>query len=641
MRTTTWCSTTRSTFRRELAWWRTKSLDNTALFGSKGRLQAVLNLGPLTEYPANPNAIVPARFLTGDTPLTILGHEAGHLFLALTSVRDPSNLNNQPMLGRALVHWAFPFNSEASLLEGNRVVDQGPGVSPRFQSVATVQGYAALDQYLMGFRAPEEVPPSFVVLNSGIDPGRSPQTGIGFNGTRLDVPIENVILSAGRRTPDSTVAQRRFRFAFVLIISEGTDPTPAAIAQVDTYRSQFETAFTRFTENRAAADTALKHSVTLSLSPGAGVLLGPKGGVATIDLAAPAATPLTFTMNRPNGVVATPSIVTLAAGSTRATIPIFGTRVGVEEFSVTPSEASYETAFARVQVTSAETDLRLQPLSVNTQAVLRVVDRNLLPYPGVRVVAGSGPAATQASSDELGMVRFNAPDGAVNVSIDGIAATSLRAGPPAVDTNGVVNGASFQPKIAPGGFLSIRGASLAAGNTASSIAPFPMLLGGTQVLLNGSPVPLAFVSDAQVNFVAPANLSPGPVDVVVQTAIGSSPPMRVQVDAYAPGIFFDATTGFGAILIAGTSRTTQVLPARPGDYLEIYCTGLGTSGGAVAVKIADMDARVVYSGQTAIPGLYQVDVQVPDSTSIGELPLTLSINGVVSNTVKVRVAARP
>jgi uncharacterized protein (TIGR03437 family) len=131
------------------------------------------------------------------------------------------------------------------------------------------------------------------------------------------------------------------------------------------------------------------------------------------------------------------------------------------------------------------------------------------------------------------------------------------------------------------------------------------------------------------------------LDVVVQTAIGSSPPLRVQVDAYAPGIFFDATTGFGAILIAGTSSTTQVRPARPGDYVEIYCTGLGTSGGRVAVKIADIDARVVYSGQTAIPGLYQVDVQIPDSTSIGELPLTLSINGVVSNTVKVRVAARP
>jgi hypothetical protein len=90
--------------------------------------------------------------------------------------------------------------------------------------VATVQGYAALDQYLMGFRAPEEVAPTFVVLNSGVDSGRSPQTGIGFNGQRLDVPIENVVQTMGRRTPDSTVAQRRFRFAFVLVIPKGLSP---------------------------------------------------------------------------------------------------------------------------------------------------------------------------------------------------------------------------------------------------------------------------------------------------------------------------------------------------------------------------------------------------------------------------------
>jgi hypothetical protein len=84
------------------------SIDNGELYGSKKRLQAVLNLGPLSQYPQNPNAVVPSRFVSGDTPLTILGHEAGHLFLALASVRDPSNLGSQPMLGRSLAHWAFP-----------------------------------------------------------------------------------------------------------------------------------------------------------------------------------------------------------------------------------------------------------------------------------------------------------------------------------------------------------------------------------------------------------------------------------------------------------------------------------------------------------------------------------------------------
>ncbi len=127
----------------------------------------------------------------------------------------------------------------------------------------------------------------------------------------------------------------------------------------------------------------------------------------------------------------------------------------------------------------------------------------------------------------------------------------------------------------------------------------------------------------------------------MQTALGSSVAMRVQVEEFAPGIFFDSTSGFGAILIAGTATTTQVRPAFPGDYLEIYCTGLGISGGEVKVQIANTDARVVYTGQTAIPGLYQVNVQVPADTPVGALPLSLSINGVVSNTVKVLVSSRP
>src|SRR5205807_5664986 len=111
-------------------------LDIGQEFGSPRRLQAVLNMGPPSQYPADPNAVVPARFLSRDTPLTVLGHEAGHLFLAFASVLDPNDPRGQPMLGRALVHWSFLFNSEASLLEGNRIQDNGPSASPRFTTVA-------------------------------------------------------------------------------------------------------------------------------------------------------------------------------------------------------------------------------------------------------------------------------------------------------------------------------------------------------------------------------------------------------------------------------------------------------------------------------------------------------------------------
>ena len=117
-------------------------LDIGSEFGSSRRLQAVMNMGPLSQYWGLDGPLAPnrqsrrARANTGDTPVTVLGHEAGHLFLAFASVPDPNDPQATPMLGRDGVHWAFTFNSEASLLEGNRLTDHGVGASPRFESTA-------------------------------------------------------------------------------------------------------------------------------------------------------------------------------------------------------------------------------------------------------------------------------------------------------------------------------------------------------------------------------------------------------------------------------------------------------------------------------------------------------------------------
>src|SRR5260370_870947 len=79
-------------------------IDLGAEFGSTSRLQAVLNMGPLNEYPINPNGAVPSRGPTGDTPLSILGHETGHLFVPYASVPNPNNPSAHPMLASALAH---------------------------------------------------------------------------------------------------------------------------------------------------------------------------------------------------------------------------------------------------------------------------------------------------------------------------------------------------------------------------------------------------------------------------------------------------------------------------------------------------------------------------------------------------------
>ncbi len=176
-------------------------------FGSAARLQAVLNLGPLSQYPVNPNALVPAPAPQADTPLTILTHEAGHLFLAFASIRNGSAL---PMLGFQLAHWSFLFDSEASVMEGERIADRGSSSKPEFLTTDITQAYSPLDQYLMGFRAAAEVPGVFLVNHHSPNYAAAQHqlSGIGFDGARQDVGVDDVIAADGPRPPDFTLAPR-------------------------------------------------------------------------------------------------------------------------------------------------------------------------------------------------------------------------------------------------------------------------------------------------------------------------------------------------------------------------------------------------------------------------------------------------
>jgi uncharacterized protein (TIGR03437 family) len=130
----------------------------------------------------------------------------------------------------------------------------------------------------------------------------------------------------------------------------------------------------------------------------------------------------------------------------------------------------------------------------------------------------------------------------------------------------------------------------------------------------------------------------------------------------SPGIFALSQdgTGQGAILIAGTgliaraARDAGSMPARKGDVVEIYCTGLGRLTDPPApgqpaplvrtvempqVTIGGAIADVLYSGLTpGLVGVYQVNARVPDqSATRAEVPVTIRIGMAASNTVTMAV----
>jgi uncharacterized protein (TIGR03437 family) len=655
-----------------------EQVDFGPVFGSPARLQAVMNMGPLEQYPGDPYAPIPGRgSVTGDTAMTVLGHEAGHLFLAFVSYRDPNNPSARPMLGAQQAHWSFFFNSDASLLEGNRIRDNGAQSAVRFTTVATVEGFSPLDQYLMGLRAPEEVTPPhelFVVNGATVNRTSSslPEPGVSFNGNRRDTSIQEIIQTEGRRTPDHTVSQRRFRFAFLLVTAQGNQPSQLELDKLERFRQEFEAFFRRATSERAWADTTLKRSLKLSVFPAAGTLTGVQRSV-TVSIEKPVAGALSVALRTASGLVQTPASVTIPAGATSATFSISGVAPGVEELTATPADPGFETAYARIQVRNSASELRLAVVSGDRQlgrpgnplqpVVLRVVDVNNLPYEGVRVqasVTGGGTVTpSSAVADANGVVQFLWTPGAAGAQqltavLEGapqsaITVTALM--PPSFEARGVVNAASFARELAPGSFATIFGSGLAAGAVAVAAPPYPLTLAGVQVLLNNRAVPLHFVSDGQINFLVPEDTPEGTAVLAVSTPVGTAAAVSVSIQSVAPGIFFDSATNFGAIRIANTTLTTAERPARRDEFLEIYATGLGSTQPSnrfpglrettLAPSVFIGGVRLedpVFSGLSPqFPGLYQVNVRVGPNAPAGEQLLWIEVGGRRSNEVKVRI----
>ena len=396
-------------------------VDQGYMYGSAYRLQAVMNMGPLSQYPRDPNQRAGTRgAITGDTTLSILGHEAGHLFLALASVRDPARPDDRPMLGSQLAHWSFNFNSDASLLEGNRIADNGDGT---FLTTGTVEGFSALDQYLMGLRDPAEVAPSFYVDNSNVSRSTLPRINVTLRGARRDVTIEELIAAEGRRTPDHTVAQRLFRFAFILVTPAGAEPAAAELEQLETYRAAFEPYFHRATGGRAWAGATLQRMLHSSLWPAAGAVAGEPLPV-KISIARPLEADLRIGVYA-SAFIHAPETIVLPAGQTSVEFPLLASEAGVADVYFFAQDAGFEVVHQKLDVKPSRAEVQLVDYWREPGLlVLRATDANRLPYAGlpVRVEGLENPVRT----DRSGFVWL-AWDGAspLTASIDGAPSTRL------------------------------------------------------------------------------------------------------------------------------------------------------------------------------------------------------------------------
>ncbi|OFV96568.1 MAG: hypothetical protein A3H28_15980 [Acidobacteria bacterium RIFCSPLOWO2_02_FULL_61_28] len=241
----------------------------------------------------------------------------------------------------------------------------------------------------------------------------------------------------------------------------------------------------------------------------------------------------------------------------------------------------------------------------------------------------------------------------------------------ALNPGGVVNNASYAPgaAVAGGSIAAAFGTDLAASLVFASTLPLPTTLGSITIRMNNIPAPLIFVSGNQLALQVPWELA-GQTQATVVASIGATAlsPVTLNLAATAPGIFStnQRGSGQGAILIAnsdalaapvGSIPGRNTRPANRGEFVTIYCTGLGgvtnrpASGAPApanplsrttatpAVTIGGIAATVNFSGLSpGFVGLYQVDAQVPESSPTGSVvPVQISIGGATSNPVTIAV----
>lgn len=229
--------------------------------------------------------------------------------------------------------------------------------------------------------------------------------------------------------------------------------------------------------------------------------------------------------------------------------------------------------------------------------------------------------------------------------------------PPKINAGGVVDAASGAARIAPGSFLSIYGENLSRLTMDWNWAipawtgGLPVALGGVRVRVNGRDCHLSYVSPQQINVLIHPDVSGDTATVEVFTD-GGKATAQVALAPRVPAFFTYVLHGrrFAAALFNGErtlvapegALSLPSRPARAGDYLQLFASGLGPTNppapaglvltraypiadlSRVRVTIGGVEAAVQWAGLT-YAGVYQVNIQAPSGVPPGDQPVVLGI----------------
>ena len=212
----------------------------------------------------------------------------------------------------------------------------------------------------------------------------------------------------------------------------------------------------------------------------------------------------------------------------------------------------------------------------------------------------------------------------------------------------------------PGALASLNGSGFGEpGAALSDPTGNSMVLGATQVKINGQSAPVLFASDARVSFLCPALEPDTQLEAAVETEAGISESVTAPMQEASPMIFSLDGSGEnqGVISFAGTTELAMARnfrvaghPAQPGDEILIWGSGFGmpteVASAAVLVELGGADAEV--ESVNAVPGhagVYTIQARVPAGIDFGDaVPVQVQVttpDGKQFRSDKVTLALEP
>ena len=563
---------------------------------------------------ANPAGLIPGIYVT---PLIV---KSGSLSLTVPAqlTITGSNLAASPNMLTFNYQPALPFPAPQTI-----ALTTITGGSVALASVTTDAGWLSVTP-ASSAPAMLQVSVNPGLLAVGTYSGDVLVKGVGSPNTSLDIPVTLTVGAAPRLT--ATPASLAFNYQI-----GGAAPAPQSFAVAAT-------------GGVPVNFTATSPGIWLQLSPQTGTT--PGSVLVTANPAGLAAGTYGGTIN-----------VTSPGAANSAPVAVTLTVTGVPQLSIGPSQLTFAApvggptpAPQTLTVTSANGPLAF------TAAAGSV-------WLGVTPTSGTTPAALSVSVNAAGLAN-GTYNGTINITPAGSAVPELvlvtlhvgNTGPGITTPTivGVINAASGAAgTVAPGMAVSIFGSALGPQTGIPWTAP-PLdgtaatTLGGTQVLFDGTPVPLLYSANGQVNALAPFELAGKSSTVLTVSYNGqTSAGMVLPVVAGEPGLFTADATGKGqgaildqnfdvngasnpaaagsAIMLFGTGGGVTVPPSTDGTYNPISTTGALAL--TTTATIGGQPATVLYAGPAPglIAGIFQINLTIPSGTPSGNAAVIVTL----------------